>query len=183
MAILPAVSSSAMHGAVVPIAYQTLSVQTATFTFSNIPQIYQDLMLVITAANNGSAQYQQIRLNGDSSTNYSNTLLQGDGSSAASARTASSNAIGEIGVSPNNSPSTLFGSTNIHILNYSNNTTNKTVLSRNAADANGSGYSILNVGLYRNTSAITSISFLHQAGSGFVAGSTFALYGIRTVNQ
>jgi hypothetical protein len=39
-------ASAAMHGALVPIAYQTSDGSVGSITFNNIPQTYQDLMLV-----------------------------------------------------------------------------------------------------------------------------------------
>ena len=69
---------------------------------------------------------------------------------------------------------TMFATGITHIMNYSNSTTYKTVLTR------GGDGSILvaNVGVYRSTSAITQIQIEPQAGGNFDVGSTFALYGI-----
>jgi hypothetical protein len=63
----------------------------------------------------------------------------------------------------------------VNFQNYSNSTTNKTVLARNSAPDDA--VEAL-VGLWRNTAAITSIQFSNNAGANFATGSTFTLYGI-----
>jgi hypothetical protein len=61
-------------------------------------------------------------------------------------------------------------------MNYSNSTTNKTVLSRGG---NAATWVTTNVGLWRNTAAITSIKvFASDGTSNMNSGSTFSLYGI-----
>ena len=66
----------------------------------------------------------------------------------------------------------------LQLMNYSNTTTYKTILSRTNAAANGVDAT---VGLWRSTSAITSIEIGKNSGmSGtFQIGSTFTLYGIK----
>jgi hypothetical protein len=63
----------------------------------------------------------------------------------------------------------------VHFMNYSNTTTNKTVLGRSSA---ASGFVEAAVGLWRNTSAITSITAT-TGGQSYQTGSTFTLYGIK----
>jgi hypothetical protein len=65
----------------------------------------------------------------------------------------------------------------IQINNYSNSTTFKTPLIRtNTGPSWGTVFAI--VGLWRNTAAITSITFTPDTGN-FDTGSTFTLYGIK----
>ena len=183
MAILPAVSSSATHGAVVPIAYAN-SVSGGV-TFTNIPQNYQDLMVVMYARDTTSASNSPIyfqNFNGDNgASTYSNTFLLGNGSSASSSRTSSTTSMTAMQVPSASATSGIFGTAQIHILNYANASTYKTVLSRNAYDLNGSGGTILSVGLWRNTAALTSFSIYPQ--TAFATGTTVELFGIRTVGQ
>jgi hypothetical protein len=69
-----------------------------------------------------------------------------------------------------------YGINILHINNYSNSTTYKTVLARgNAATNLVEAF----VGLWRNTNAITSISIICQNSKNFGSGSTFTLYGIK----
>ena len=181
MAILPAVSSSAMHGAVVPIGFYNI---TASTTFYNIPQTYQDLMIVYntrdtTAATSATLSFY---LNADSGSNYSYTALTGDGSSATSTN-ATNNGVFVNLIHPGASATTgIFGTNIVHILNYANTSTYKTVISRTASDLNGSGSTRLTAGLYRSTSGISAIS-AHSVSGSFATGSTVAIYGIRSVGQ
>jgi hypothetical protein len=158
------------------IATQTLSSASSTVTFSSIPNTYTDLVLVasVTGIGSISAGAISIRFNSDTSTIYSATYLMGNGSSATSGR--SSNDTRMIVASPTlnlgNNPFINI----IQIMNYANTATNKTVLSRsNIAAAQVAGI----VGLYRSTSAITSITYESYNGQNMSSGSTFTLYGIK----
>ena len=154
-----------------PIASITLASATSEVTFSGIPQTYTDLVMVMTGTiATGGAGSVRFRFNGDTTSVYSNTRLLGDGTTASSTRnTSESSAI--IGVY---SDSTI-GNNIISIMNYSNSTTYKTCLFRNnVTDLRAQA----GVALWRNTSAITSITVLNGAGLNFTVGSTFNLYGI-----
>jgi hypothetical protein len=158
----------------VAIATQTLGSAATTVTFSSIPAIYTDLRIVAVpkAASDINLAY---RFNGDTATNYSATYLYGLGASAGSARITSYNALyatyaGNINTTPQ--------MWNIDIFSYAG-STNKTALFTADADLNGSGVVGRNVGLWRNTAAITSVSvYTYSAVDQFTAGSTFTLYGI-----
>jgi hypothetical protein len=151
------------------ISSQTLGSAAASVTFSSIPGTYTDLVLVI-AANAGGPTAASMRFNGDSATNYSDTILDGDGASATSYRETNRTNIWA-GSYYNTSTPTVA----IHnIMNYANTTTNKTTLSRiNYPIA----FTSAEVGLWRNTAAITSITL--ATGANFNTGSTFSLYGIK----
>jgi hypothetical protein len=60
-------------------------------------------------------------------------------------------------------------------MNYSNTTTYKTWLSRSGASDRATEAL---VGLWRSTSAITTIALSIDAGATYSTGSTFTLYGI-----
>ena len=179
--------ASSMHGAVVPIGFITVSGSSTTvLTFSSIPQNYQDLFVVLNARNAySSISLSQVipQFNNDGGANYSYTWLYGNGSSAASTR--SSNANFTVGGTTSAAAATtgIFGSVELHILNYANTTTYKTQIGRSAADLNGSGQVDLTVSMWRQTSAINAISIGQSYGTAYVAGSSAALYGIRTVGQ
>jgi hypothetical protein len=159
-----------------PIATNTLGADTATVTFSSIPQTYTDLVIVQQgrcshADTNINTYYQ---FNGDTGSNYSVTRLQGNGSTAVSNR-GSSQTVGYITYVPaNNATAGEFSANIINIMNYSNATTYKTSISRSAV----AGSIVASfVGLWRNTAAITSIVLGCDAGN-WKSGSTFTLYGI-----
>ena len=157
-----------------PIATQTLGSDTATITFSSIPSTYTDLILVaaanVTAGANTSAYMQ---FNTDTGTNYSDTVIYGTGSAAVSARDTSVSQIwfGQIHGSTYGFPPQI-----AHIMNYSNTTTNKTVISRGGSTAQ---LTMASVGLWRANSAINSIKLFAESSRLFSTGSTFTLYGIK----
>lgn len=163
----------------VAIATQTLGSATASVTFSSISGAYTDLVLVIIGeAFFASPNYINtgVQFNGDTASNYSTTRMYGDGSTVTSNRYSNESNIraGWMHSEPiaNSITSTLI----YQINNYSNTTTYKTLLSRNNAPGDAVG---ANVGLWRSTSAITSILIKNNdSGIGFFTGSTFTLYGI-----
>ena len=177
--------STQMHGAMVPIAYAVASSSADRVGFSNIPAAYQDLFIVSYSRTQQSSTQSsfQFYVNGDVSGIYSYTYLQGDGSSATSSRTTNQGT-GFIGNTVGDSATSgIFGSSELHILNYANTSTYKTFLSRSAADVNGSGTTQLSVTTYRSTAAINQIVIGAFNTYNFVTGTTFALYGVRTVGQ
>ena len=156
----------------VPIASVTLSAATRSVLFSGIPQTYTDLVMVMTGTNaTGGAGSVRFQFNGDTTSVYSNTRLLGDGTSASSTRNTNESSA-NVGYY---SDSTI-GNNIVSIMNYSNSTTYKTCLHRsNATDSRAQ----TGVALWRNTSAITSITVLNGTGNyDFTAGCTFNLYGI-----
>jgi len=155
-----------------PIASITLGATASSVTFSSIPQTYTDLVLVGSVNTTAGLDYWY-RLNSDTASNYSNTRLSGDGSAASSFRVASATLI-----YLNRTPSTGQHNFTMHLMNYSNTTTNKTQLIR---FDNASGDAILRVGLWRSTAAISTI-LIQTDSSTFTAGSTFNLYGILGAN-
>jgi hypothetical protein len=158
------------------IATTTLGSAQATVTFSSIPGTYTDLILVTNEKQtNTSNRSSALRFNSDSNSNYSQTGLYGTGSTASSFRTTNATLIyyGYYGYS---TTSNFNFNSIVHINNYSNTTTNKTVLSR----ANNAQNGIDEIaGLWRNTSAITSITLTMETLSNFDTGCTFTLYGIK----
>ena len=153
-----------------PIATTTLGSNASDITFSTIPSTYTDLVLVV----NGYLTVDDnvfLQFNGDTGSNYSFTILRGDGSSATSTRDSNKTLLFLGGIL-----TTATGNTISSIQNYSNNTTYKTVLTR----TNGvtSGATQARVGLWRDTSIITSVK-VGVASGNFVAGATFTLYGIK----
>jgi hypothetical protein len=149
----------------------------SSITFSSIPQGYTDLVIKISVRDSGSGPYQLSgRFNGDSGINYSNTLLQANGNSASSGNSANGNAV-LFGLSGGSSEtSNVFAINEIYIPNYTG-SNYKSFVSDAVTENNGSvSYQYLTAGLWRSTSAITSITAL--ATNSFVQYSTFALYGI-----
>lgn len=157
-----------------PIATTTLGSAQATVTFSSITGTYTDLVLICqTSVASGTVQ-NQIQFNSDTGTNYSATILSGNGSTALSTRNSS---VSQITLGYDDYNTTAIGQMSIvNIQNYSNATTYKTTIQR-GSNAN-TGVSAT-VGLWRSTAAITSILVKNSGGVNFATGSTFTLYGIK----
>lgn len=154
-----------------PIATTTLSSTSSTITFSSIPSTYTDLVLICSLKGTASLQYK-LQFNNDTATNYSVTLVGGNGSTAESYRTTSYSWI-----TPDYyySATTNGGVSIINLMNYTNTSTYKTALIRTSnADTGVSA----NVGLWRSTSAINRVD-LTTVSSTFASGSTFTLYGVK----
>jgi hypothetical protein len=161
------------------VALDKVTVVTATpsITFTNISQEYTDLVLVLSGTKTGAGgEGIALRVgNGslDTGSNYSDTILWGNGSSPGSARTTSQNRsrityyAGWI--------AGVFPVDTLHFNNYSNTTTYKTILSRASTASQGVDAT---VSLWRSTSAINTISVYPFADS-FDVGTTASLYGIR----
>ena len=151
-----------------PIATTTLGSDTANVTFSSISGSYTDLILIV----NGGIATQgplNIQVNSDTGNNYSYTRLYGNGTTATSDRFSNKPNF-DLGFFPNS----LDNNSIIHFMNYSNSTTFKTVVNR----WNSTGFAAAVVGLWRSTSAITSIKLYNESPYNLKAGSTFTLYGI-----
>lgn len=155
-----------------PIATTTLGSAASSYTFTSIPSSYTDLRIIITgtlsAADNLAIQVGNGSV--DTGSNYSSTYLGGNGSSASSGRFSNTvwAILGYIGISNQFTAKYDFQ-------NYSNTTTNKTILSRTDSS---STWVEAGVGLWRSTSAINTIAVKTFAGSNFAIGTTFTLYGI-----
>ena len=156
-----------------PIATQTLGSAAATITFSSIPATYTDLKFVLVPSTGTADANVFMQLNSDTGTNYSNTRLVGNGSTASSARQTNTSSIlvGAI----TNTKNTFFS---YDFFSYAGSTF-KTILIEQNEDLNGSGSVIRRVGLWRSTSAITSIFFDTFTTGGFPVGTTATLYGIK----
>lgn len=155
------------------LASQTLGSNQATVTFSGISGSYTDLVLIMNVKGS-TANFPQLRFNSDTGSNYSRTVLTGDGSTPSSSKDSNVTAA-YINYNAYTSSSEFNYNSISHILNYSNTTTYKTQLHR--ANNAASGTDVV-VTLWRNTNAITSIDCIMNSGN-YAIGSTLTLYGIK----
>jgi hypothetical protein len=147
------------------IASTTLGSASASVTFSSIPSTYTDLVIVMNGTATVAADVHLYYNTDSTNSNYSNTYLVGNGSTAGSGR----DPIPAIG--------TFYTTdTNIiaNVMNYSNSTTYKTALGRSNTAASAV---IARVTMWRNTAAINQLVIKQNSGN-FTTGSTFNLYGI-----
>lgn len=164
-----------------PIATTTLTSTASSVTFSSISGSYTDLIISGRIIGTISSYLNMQVGNGsvDTGANYSITTLIGrynQGSDeAGGGQYTSTNAIYPFGDTWYSTNPTVFS---INLQNYSNTTTNKTILIRSGAygTTNYIGTAIT-VGSWRSTSAINIIT-LSAGSSTFAAGSSFTLYGI-----
>ena len=160
------------------IASQELTTSTATVTFSNIPQGYTDLKVVVSArSNNADIQdYIKVRFNGDAAdTNYSSRWVYGSGSATASG----TNTFLRLGyINGATATANTFGNMEFYIPNYSA-TVAKSVSSDAVTENNATAaYAWFTAGLCTTTTAISSMTIFPIAGTAFLQYSTFTLYGI-----
>ena len=148
-----------------PIATTTFSSAT-DFTFTSIPSTYTDLYIVFDGVGS-SVTNLAMQFNSDTGSNYSYTYLLGDGSSASSSSNTSQTSGYLTAIYDNRTIC------NISIMNYSNSTTYKTYLARLSAAAYQTSAM---VGLWRSTSAISSVKILKLSGGNMTGNAT--LYGI-----
>ena len=179
-----------MPFAMVPIYTQTVGAGGASsVVFNNIPSIYSDLKLVISTRFTGTGTnpyfgFLLINPNG-SGTNYSETYLNGNGSTAISGRFTTNGAwLMPYRSIPNSSTTAnTFSNTEVYIPNYT-----RSVFKQALVDGVGefnlsAGGLTLQASLWRDTSPINSIiisGYLDNASWGvFSQHSTFTLYGIK----
>jgi hypothetical protein len=155
---------------------KTLSAPAASVTFTSIPGTYTDLLLSTSIrASSGGTISAGLRFNG-STTNYSERLLYGNGSSAASAN-ATTTSIQWANLGNDTNTSNTFSNCQIYIPNYAG-STNKSVSTESVTENNATGADIYaDAGLWSDTAAITSLT-LTASTPDFATNSTFYLYGI-----
>jgi hypothetical protein len=156
-----------------PIATYNGTGSSGTISFVSITSTYTDLVLIANAQSTSGARQMYLTFNGDTGANYSRTILSGTGSTAVSARNSNAQQtyLDYYGIVEQGSPCIHIS----NIMNYSNTTTNKTMLTR--ANDSASGVDAI-VHLWRSTAAINRIDIYLDAVS-FATGSTFTLYGIK----
>jgi hypothetical protein len=164
------------------ISKNVLTSSAASVTFSAIPSTYTDLVLRISARTDRAATSDSIKMtiNSDGSAIYSFTKLRGDGTTAYSNSNTGNTYVSVENTDGNTATSNTFDSTEIYIPSYLS-TANKpisSVIMREDNSTAATTYNSVQAHLYRNTSAITSLSFAPSNGPNFVSGSSFYLYGI-----
>ena len=159
------------------ISEQVLTSAASSVTFSSIPQGFKDLVLEVVARTNRSSlsDFIAVRFNGDTGSNYSMTYFAGDGLAASSGRNTNSSSVTSDAIPAANASSGVFGTFQMNLQSYASTSVFKTEISRSGHSAALVG---AQVGLWRSTSAITSIVLFPLLGTTFDANSTFRLFGI-----
>ena len=165
------------------ISSNVLTSSAASVTFSAIPATYTDLVVRVSARNAGTANaypsIMRVRLNSDTSSLYSSTYLYGQDGTAGSFSESNTDRIGAYASNSNTSTSNTFSNVEIYIPSYTA-SQNRPVSVNGAAEINATTANInaASAGLYRSTTAVSSITLSSGNSQDFVSGSSFYLYGI-----
>lgn len=160
----------------------------SSISFTSIPSTYKHLQ-IRAMVNTNRATYGQddvwFQVNSDTAANYSQHRLQGNGSSASAGGSANTSSIVLYGTA-GTTVSNMFGVIVLDILDYADTNKYKTFRALGGVDTNGlvagyGGWMNLESGLWRSTSALTSISFspTQNGATAFAQYSHFALYGVK----
>jgi hypothetical protein len=160
------------------IATRTLESNTSGVIFSSISAAYTDLVLVFKGGITNNMWDMVARVNSDAGTNYSGTSMFSETGSAYSVRNTNSVYMRVAGFGAGTPANNLSLMAIINFMNYSNTTTNKTIMSRGGSTTTTGAI----VSLWRSTAAINSISLFTSATNNgttdLYAGSVISLYGI-----
>ena len=158
----------------------------ASVTFSSIPATYEHLQLRISGRQNISGSTGgalNMRINGDTGSNYSNHTMQTYGGSSLNADPYVNFAYvyqaGRV-VMPN-SNAAFYAATIIDILDYRNTNKNTTMTGFTESISSGNYLSFYSV-LWDDTAAVTSILLYPPSSASFVADTTMTLYGLNSAN-
>jgi hypothetical protein len=165
------------------VAIQTVTVGSggaASIEFTNIPQTYTDLVVLISARSVRSAFIDYIRfdVNNNTGSIYNTKMLTGYGSTAASGADGPSSYLWSGTVPAANATTSTFGNIQIYFTNYTG-STNKSISIDSVLENNSATDNQLDLvaGLASTTSAITSIKLYNQI-SNFAQYTTATLYGV-----
>ena len=172
----------------IPGAYDSISTLTvgaggtAYVEFTAIPQTYSHLEIRGIARTTFSATQSALglQMNGDTAGNYSIHGMYTDGGTGIGAYGLANYAFGPSSViAGNTATANSFGILICTILDYKETTKFKTGLVLSSANSGSSGQTRFSSGVWRSTSAISSIKIYDPNGGNLQQYSTFSLYGIK----
>ena len=161
----------------------TLSTTTATVTFSSIPATYTDLIMKASVRTDQTNPDLMWRINNNTSSIYSDTQLEGTGSTTTGYR---DNAIDKFRMQHigegSAATSNTFGNYEWYFPNYAggaNKVVNFYGVDEDNAASTANTIIVAGASLALTTTAISQISIFLNSGN-FVSGSSFYLYGIKS---
>jgi hypothetical protein len=181
---LPSARGAFTDGQFESIATTTLSSSNTVITFSNIPQTYYALRLsgITRYDNNGISQLAVFQFNGDTGSNYNYWVMRGEGHTGS---VTGGGAVNQTSIPYPHGPGSTASSNNfsafiLDIVDYTLTSKYKSTKMLNGFATNGGSEEQLHMttGLWKSTSAITSISF-SCSSQNMVANTTIALYGLK----
>jgi hypothetical protein len=175
-----------------PVTYElissnVLSTTATSVTFSAIPSTYTDLIMKWSSRTNSAStsSFTTFVFNGSASTQYSTRILYSNGSTVSNDAVSNrADLFSEFLSAGGSSTSSTFSNSEFYIPSYTSSLNKPISITGNTESNVGVGPHInMIAGLWRNTSAITSITIYSGSTASptdsFVAGSSFYLYGIK----
>jgi hypothetical protein len=176
--------SAASNSITPPTSYESiatvnLSSPQSTIAFTSIPSTFTHLQLRgIVRANAGSTgDNLYIRFNSDTANNYTSRWIDGIGSTTSSGSVVPWDITLAAFIPTQDFLANVYSNFVVDIVDYANTNKFKTFRSLSGTDRNGAGRFNYFSGLWRNTTAISNISFI--CSGDFRQFSSIALYGIK----
>jgi len=166
-----------------PIAYQQVgATPVSSITFSNIPQGYQDLHIVMSMRSSNAAfdDGVNVRFNGDGGYNYNSQVTYGAPNGNTGAFRGINSYYTRIGYCDGNTATAnTFGTAQATVSNYSGGAWKQVKSTGNDENSYAAGtYPLIQAGLWKSTAPITSLSFYTDSGATFLQYSSITIYGV-----
>ena len=154
------------------IAHQKLDSSASAITFSNIPQIYTDVHVAVSARSTNADDNLYFKFNNTTSnTSWRNLLGYGTG-------VLSQSGTGWLaGGGVRSNVSNTFTNISIYVPNYAGSAVKSASVDSTSEETGSNGYQFLTASLWNDTTAINRIDLYLQGGQ-LAAGSSATLYGI-----
>jgi hypothetical protein len=162
-----------------PIATNTLSSPTTSFTFSSIPQTYTNLRLIVSAIANTTAINGVVYVNSDTTANYARTTYGTNGNGLFAGRAQTTNFIQFTIFNAIDTTNMAYRA--LDFFDYTNTSIYKPVLTQEFSPVNSTsnGSILKGAQVWASTAAITSLNINTASGNSFGVGSVFTLFGIK----
>jgi hypothetical protein len=156
------------------LATVTLGSSASSVTFSSIPATYRDLILVFNGTVTGGNGGANMRLNGDTGSNYPFVFMRNVNNTPASEAATES----RIPITVSTTTANTRIQSNATIMDYSATDKHKTTLVRSGyTEPTTSTMVEATASRWANTAAVTSL-LIYTTANNFSTGSTFSLYGV-----
>jgi hypothetical protein len=152
-----------------------------TISFSSIPNTYKHLQIRWVAnCGTGGSELLRMKMNGDSASNYVAHHIEGNGSSVSSYWTGAADHILIAELVATSTADGNFSAGITDILDFASANKFKTTRTfYGKVPASGTKLVTIRSGLWRSTSATTTIELSSAYGGNFASTSRFSLYGIK----
>ena len=158
------------------------SASSVSFTGLDAYSDYKHLQIRVIARTDRTAFNRDtlaITINGDNSSVYSQHALSGSGANVSSSGRASDSEMYIGNISSNLDLANVYSPIVVDILDAFSSSKNTTIRAFTARIGSDPIFVGLQSGSYQNTNSVSSINWVVDSGSNFVAGSRFSLYGSR----